>query len=149
MRRRRPTSPARSRTSQGSRKKKEERTNKKIRKTETLDHRKAERYISFFTAVKNLKQKDFQTIIHYLNDEACNLLSECIHNSLCNNSIPSTQRKKLREILWDKRGVLRYIAKSSNNIHRKRKLMPQLGGNIGLIISAVLPILMRLFSKKR
>lgn len=129
-----------------SKHKKKKKRMRQSKKKVNMGQQKLAKYIEFLSVIKGLKEKDFKTMMPYLNNEACNLLSECIHNSLCNMAISPSRRKKLREALWEKKKVLRYIAKSSNKVDRKRKLLPQLGGNLGLIISAVLPILMRLFS---
>lgn len=137
--------PLRSSARRGDPVKKKKKTGKKQTKS-NITRQKVEKYVDFLSTIKGLKEKDFKTIIPYLNNDAFNLLSECIHNALCNNCIPSASQKKLREALWEKKKMLRYIAKSSNNIDRKRKLIPQLGGNLGLIISAVLPILMNLLN---
>lgn len=107
-----------------------------------------QRVYTFLKTIHGLKPGQFEVLSSYLSDEGTQELSACVRNSICSELIPKKKRNKLKEKLWAAKKDLRYISKKSNNLEKRRKRLPKIGGNIGLIISSVLPILLQILGKK-
>lgn len=107
-----------------------------------------QRIYTFLKALHKLKSDEFGVVTSYLSDEGTQELSACVRNSICSELIPEKHRNKLKQQLWANRKDIRYISKKCNSVEKRKKKLPKIGGNIGLIISAVLPILMNILGKK-
>lgn len=137
----RPKRPKRS-TSRGKKSK------KKTAKS-SLTKKKALKFYSLLKVLKKLNSQEFILLSQYLDEDAYAVLSECIHNSICSQSIDSKTRTKLKEMLWSKKAKVRYLADKSKPFKKRRKIMPQIGGNIGLIIASVLPMIYNFLKSKK
>ena len=131
-------------------------TNKKSKKTKsggrkgsTMTKAKAIRFYNLLKVLQKLNAHDFNIISQYLDENAYQILTECIHNSICSQSVDVKMREKMKKILWSKKAKVRYLADKSKPFKKKRKLMPQIGGNIGLIIASVLPMIYNFLKSKK
>lgn len=119
------------------------------KKSVGLTKKKALKFYKLLNALKKLGPSDFGAVSQYLDKEAYAILSECIHNSICSQTIDSKTREKLKKNLWSKKNAIRYLADKSKSYQRKKKLMPQIGGSIGLIIASVLPLVYNFLKSKK
>lgn len=130
-------------------KKKKKPKKKNMVRTSKLNKAKALKFYELMTILKKIKSKDFNILSKYLNEDAVNIVSDCVRNSICSRDIPDPMRKKLRAALLSKKNYVRQIANSSTSTVKRRKLIPQIGGNIGLIIASVLPIVYNFLKSRK
>lgn len=119
------------------------------KKKSTLTKKKALKFYTLLKVLHKLNGADFNTISQYLDEEAYSILSECIHNSICSQSVDAKTREKLKNILWSKKDKVRYLADKNKSFKKKKKIIPQIGGNIGLIIASVLPMIYNFLKDKK
>lgn len=87
-----------------------------------------------------LNSQDRQHLLQYLNSEACDVICECIHNSITNKDLKC--RKSLCEKTKSEKDTIRYLVNPKHKVDIKRKKLVQIGGNpLGLILSVALPLL--------
>lgn len=87
-------------------------------------------------------------VLPFLNDDAHRAICACIHNCLFNEKVPIRRRKMLKKKLFSKRHVYRYLSRSNADGGKRRKLMPQIGGSLSLILGTVLPLIANLLFPK-
>jgi uncharacterized protein YjaG (DUF416 family) len=145
------TSKKSSKPKKGGVKKKVKKVNKRntVKPKKGMSQANVVKILEFLKVIRRVPTDDFKVLVKYLNDDACNMLSECIHNSLCSSALSDLKKKKLRDALWKHKTQLRFLSKGKTNMKKKRDILPQIGGSIGLIISAVLPILMNMLRGAR
>lgn len=137
-----------------NRKKKRAKRKKKVGKslklTKTkLTKKKAIKFYNLLKVIEKLSSSDFNILSQYLDEKAYDILSECIHNTICSKSIDDKTRTNLRKVLWSKKNKIRYLADKTKPFARKKKIIPQIGGNIGLIIGTVLPLIYNFLRSKK
>jgi DNA gyrase/topoisomerase IV subunit B len=88
-----------------------------------------------------LKEEDQAELLKHLNCEGCDGILECIHNALWNKDIEVGKRKLINTQLKDQHKTFRYLNKLEGDPKKRRSKLMQVGPGIGLIITAVLPIL--------
>lgn len=141
------------RSSKCGKPKKSNQSNKNRKRTKTVRHtltkRKAVQFYNLLKVLQKLNGRDFNILSQYLDEGAYQILTECIHNSICSQSIDVKLREKLKNALWSKKAKVRYLADKSKPFKKKRKIMPQIGGNIGLIIASVLPMIYNFLKSKK
>ena len=74
-----------------------------------------------------------------MSDEAVELLSECVYNALKTRN--PENRDYLRKKLYKDREKYRFLAKSGNELKKKRTVIPQVGRGLGIIASVLIPLL--------
>lgn len=129
-------------------------TNKKIKKRgkvikPSLTKKKAETFLKFLKVLEKLKKNDLVILSHYLDKDAYNILSECVHNAICSKSIDDKTKDALKKALWSKKSQIRYLADKTKPLSKRKKIIPQIGGNIGLIIGSVLPMIYEFLKSKK
>jgi hypothetical protein len=90
--------------------------------------------------LSKLSDSERQVLLPYLNHGGCEGIYECIHNGLCNSSLPAAERKKLACRLLKDKSKYRFLIRSKDPEARRKKLI-QVGGSVGAILSTVLPLL--------
>lgn len=115
----------------------------------TLTKKKAVKFYNLLKVLEKMPSADFGVLSQYLDEDAYQILTECIHNSICSRSVEPKVRERMRKLLWSKRNKIRYLADKSKPFGKKKKIIPQLGGNIGLIIASVLPMIYNFLKTKK
>jgi hypothetical protein len=106
-----------------------------------IDKKKLKKAYPLVKLLAKLCADDRKVVVEYLNDEAHEVLCECVHNGLNNRGIVG-DRKKLCQGTIKCKEDLRYISSEKRPLKQRRKKLIQHGGSvIGLILSAVLPLL--------
>ena len=107
------------------------------------------KYLHLVKIVSKLNPEDRSQIIPYLKTDSVEFLCECVHNVLYTD-IGIKNKNKIKSKLKNQCSVhrLKTIASKSKSIDAKTKALRQEGKGIGLILSAALPFLMSLFSRK-
>lgn len=123
--------------------------NKKKSPKTKLTRKKAIKLYNLLKVIEKLSTSDFNILSQYLDENAYNILAECIQNTICSQSIDEKTRSNLRKVLWSKKSKIRYLADKSKPYSRKKKIIPQIGGNIGLIIGTVLPLIYNFLRSKK
>lgn len=75
-----------------------------------------------------------------MSDESIDMLSECVFNAIRTLKNPE-QRGMLRKKLYRDRDKIRFLARSNNELKKKRELIPQMGRGLGIIASVLIPLL--------
>lgn len=87
-----------------------------------------------------LTNEDRQTILNYLNLEACSVLCECVHNAITNQDV--TCRKDLSDKTKSEKENIRFIVKPVGKSSLKQKKLVQIGGTpLMMLLSVGLPLL--------
>lgn len=99
------------------------------------------------SVLKKLNATDREKLIHHLNDGAIGILSESVHNFVnVDIGLPSRKLKELKLRLYPSKRNLNKIASRNTSIKRKREILTQEGGSLGLILSAAIPLITSLIS---
>ena len=109
---------------------------------------KLKKIFPLLNELSKLSEEKQLIIIPHLNETAFEALYECIHNALQNNKVSSKSRKILKKKLGAHKDKLRYIINNSGNAAAKKKKVIQMGSGLGLILSAILPLLSQFLFKK-
>lgn len=105
-----------------------------------MPRRSNKRIYPLLDVLSRMEPADRQTLLEFINDEGCDAVTECIHNGLWNEEIDREQRKAIKINL--KKDEKRYRCILKEGCHNKRrKHLVQVGGGLGLILEAVLPLL--------
>jgi hypothetical protein len=116
----------------------------------SITNKKLKKAFPLLKVLSKLPDQDRTTLIEYLNGDATNALCECVHNAINNRQISG--RHQLCSKALRSKDDLRYISKNHTKSKQKHKLkkLIQVGGSpIGLILSAVLPLLASALFKKK
>lgn len=109
--------------------------------------------IPIFRKIRQTRKKGLHKLISSLSPEQMHAVCTCIYNTLhMNLGIPQSKTHKLKKTLSKNSEVYHYLADKRNPLNKKRKLIVQHGGSIGLILSLVIPVIqgiVSLFSKKK
>lgn len=95
--------------------------------------------VNILSLVKKIGGKNINILAENMSDEAVELLSECVFNALKTTNL--NQRAYLRQKLYKDRDKFRFLAKSSNELKKKRLIIPQVGRGLGIIASVLIPLL--------
>lgn len=89
-----------------------------------------------------------KSVLTYADDNAVLALCECVQNALTNpNVLSKEQRDYLKTKLNGQKKQIRDFVRPKLSSKQRRRKGIQLGGSLGLIISAVLPFLTNLLFK--
>lgn len=102
--------------------------------------KRLEKLIGILTLVQKTKGKNFKYLAENMSDESIELLSECVFNAI-KTLKDDTQRNFLRKKLFKDRDKIRFLAKSGNELKKKRELIPQMGRGLGVIAGVLIPLL--------
>ena len=119
-------------------------------KTHNISRKKLSKLLPLLNLLKRLSSEERKVLVGYLNQEACDAICQCIHNSITNQDIASQHRQSLKRKTGGVKQTLRYLSNADKPLHLRQKKLSQIGGNpLGIILATVLPILTSfLFGKK-
>lgn len=109
--------------------------------------RELKKVFPVLNVLSKLKEDDRKILLGYLNEESCTGIYDCVHNALHNKRLRN--RNDLRRRIQQHKNELRYIVKDTRHSKEKQKKLVQSGGSIGLILSAVLPLLAQYLFKRK
>ena len=122
---------------------------KKGKKKICMTKNKALRLYKFLRAIKQIPSQSMINLSQYLTKSAYDMISDATLNSICSTSVSPAMRQKIRTQLQSKKDLIRKLARKSHSIKSKRKILPQVGGSLSLIIASVLPMLMSFLKSKK
>ena len=93
------------------------------------------------TLLKRMKKADVEIVLPFLNDQIQEILCECIHNCLYNKKISKRRQNYLKRKLGGQKQMYRYLSNAKGSMQKKKRLLPQTGGSLSLILATVLPLL--------
>ena len=97
--------------------------------------------------MKKLRCDEREKLMSHLNDNAINVLSECVYNIICDNpKIDCKKKSSLRKKLSPHKHNLRIIGNKALSIKRRRKALSQEGGMLGTILATAIPLLTSLIT---
>jgi len=107
------------------------------------------KYLPLLKIIVKLRPEARAHLVPYLKPDAVEFLCECFHNVLYTD-IGIKNKAKLRKCLKANCSVsrLKTISTKSRPIEAKIRSLKQEGKGLGLILSAAIPFLMNLFSRK-
>lgn len=108
---------------------------------------KVKRYVPVLKLVKDLHPKYQKVLIPHLKNDVHDVLCESIYNCLHNNKLPKKKQKMLSKALAKKKEKLRLLSSGKTGRKKRGQVLTQLGGSLGLILSAILPIVTDLIFK--
>lgn len=107
--------------------------------------KRMEKMLGVLTLVKKMQGKNIKYLADLLSDEAMEMLCECIFNSITNVR-DEKKRSNLRRRLLKDKDKIRFLSRPSNELKKKRELIPQMGRGLGVIASMLIPIISSLIS---
>ena len=105
--------------------------------------------VRFYSALNRLGDGDLIEVLNHLNDNAINVLCECIYNSIYTDlKIPQNKKRKIKDHFANQKSLqnLKFITNKTTSLAKKRKALHQEGKGIGAILGAVVPLITSLFS---
>lgn len=110
---------------------------------------KKQHFVDLLQVLKKIRSEDRTKIIPYLKTEAIDFIGECTHNVLYTD-LGIKNKNKLKRCLKSSCNVkrLKKISNKNTPLDKKIAALKQEGKGIGLILSAALPFLISLFTKK-
>ena len=140
-----PYTPTKKKTVNQNKKKTNKVKNEKKKKSQSpklrMTKKKAQKLLNFLTALKPVSGSSLSQLAPYFNKEAYDMLSDATLNSIYSKSIPEITRQRIKRALQSKKDMIRTLSKRSVSLNTRRKILPQVGGSLGLIIASVLPVL--------
>ena len=101
-----------------------------------------EKHLSKLALIETLKKCSPMVrgrMLNYLNPEALKVLSEVIFNVQFNENIfknlSKSEKRRLRKEFANDKEILFEISRRRGSYKKKRKLLKQTGGNLGLLLS--------------
>ena len=104
-----------------------------------MDRRKWKPHLKMLQAFNTLSPDQKKSIIRYMNDDGIDVICECIKNAVYNPGINSD--KELISIMKKDKNLYRYLANAKPKSVSKRKRIVQTGEGLGVILSALIPLL--------
>lgn len=105
---------------------------------------------NLYQILNKLPKDAFQHLLQHLDDESINDICECVYNVIYTDlKLSKNKRDSLKQKLH-KHCCVKNLKKISNKkltVSKRRKALMQEGEGIGLILSAIIPLLTRLFMK--
>ena len=102
----------------------------KIRKT-----KKNLSKLKFLKILRKLKPSERKIIVSKLDQDAINTLCETVTNVFFNDiSIRKKKKKDLYDSFVDKKNLIGTLSNKNINFERRKKLLVQEGGSLGLIL---------------
>lgn len=97
--------------------------------------------LKFFQTLKKIPQKDRCALIPYLSNNCTDLLCEAIYNTInVDYGLRGKKKQKLvAELKKCGKHHLNHICKKSISIEKRKQLLSQKGGFLGVLLSAVIP----------
>jgi len=114
---------------------------------EELDKDKLKNMLQLYKIFQKLSARERCVLLDLLKDEGCDYICEGVQNFLSNVKLKASTRDTLMKKLKKKKKQLRYLSNRENGIEARKKVLKQSGAGIGLILSAVLPLLTSLIRK--
>jgi len=107
---------------------------------------KFKKHFQLLQLMSKLTDGERNILVKYLSPDVLEIIYECIHNGLTNKKIDPKSRDMIKKTLNSRKEALRYLSTKGNSKNRKRILIQQEGGSLGLILSTVLPLLTQLLT---
>lgn len=105
--------------------------------------------VKFYLALNKLGDKNLIEVLNHLNDQAIDVLCECIYNSIYTDlNISKSKKKRIKKFFTNKKALhnLKLITNKTTPIIKKRKALNQEGKGIGAILGIVAPLISSLIS---
>jgi len=106
--------------------------------------------LPFLTTLKSVRPAQRTIMLSHLDNPSCEIVCQAIGNALHNTVISPVERTDLKNSCAQYKTLLRYLSRPSGSIEWKKKKLPQLGGQpLEMILSSVIPLLMRRLTKQK
>jgi hypothetical protein len=102
----------------------------------------------FLKNLKNLNRKQLEHFLTHFNNDAIDSLCECVSNTIYTDlPINNKHKQAIKNSLQSNKSKsnIKVITKRKNSISKKRAALLQEGRGLGLIISALAPLLVSKF----
>lgn len=103
------------------------------------------------SALKKLNTSELTHVIKHIDSEGIEHICECVFNTIYTDlKIPKHKKNKIKRKLNNEKSKhnLSVITKKRNNTFKKRAALLQEGEGLGLILSAIAPLITSLFTRK-
>lgn len=121
---------------------------KKKRKCVTKANKYVKKYAAIALLLKSLSEKKRSLVLQHLDEGTIEFLCGLVNNVITEKTALSTRAlNRLRTLLEDKKLCFRYVANYKHSTSSKRKKLVQSGRGIGMILTAVAPLLSSVIEK--
>ena len=120
-----------------------------MKKLHAISKKKLEKSLPFLKLLSRVSDEDRVILIQHLNKDTCDVVCQCVHNTIKNPNILANDRQAISQKIGSKKDIIRYLSDASRPVHVRQKKLSQLGGNpLGLILSVAIPLLIDFLFKK-
>lgn len=111
---------------------------------------KIKKNLPLYESLKKLPKEALKHVIEHLDDDSIDAICECVYNVVHTNLNMSKKKKSTLKKNLHAHCCLKNLKRISNSklsVSKRRKALMQEGQGIGLILSAIVPLLTKLFMK--
>lgn len=105
-------------------------------------------FFPLLDVISRLCDEDRIIMLEFLNSEACTAMYECMHNGIYNKDIPLSERRGIQKAIRGEKAEFEYLARKRGSHIKKHKHLIKVGGNTGLILKSLLPVLAKYLKSK-
>ena len=91
-----------------------------------------------------LNEADRQALLPFLSEPVYDAVTKCIRNAMTNDTLGSTNRGILKNAMDSNKTNFRAVINPKSSKRRRQKAIVQTGGQLGVILATVLPMLANL-----
>lgn len=122
-----------------------------IKKKTTFSKKQLAQILPMLKLISDSDDSTRDSIIKHMSDDTCQVLSGCVHNAIHHKGIG--RRSEIYQTFKKNPNDLRYVSNFNKPVHLRKKRLKKFGSGLGLIVSAVLPVIIEFianqFSKKK
>ena len=115
-----------------------------------MDKTTLKKKFNLYQIINKLPSKAIPHLLNHLDDDSVNDICECVYNVIYTDLKLSNKKKNDLKKKLHKHCCVKNLKKISNkklSVSKRRKALMQEGEGIGLILSAIIPLLTKLFMK--
>ena len=94
--------------------------------------------------LKSLKPAHRTIILDHLDAKSQRSIYDAIHKVITSRQVSNTHKNRLKRILAPHAADLRYLTDKHKQFNGKKKKLVQMGGQLGAILAAAIPVLLDL-----
>jgi hypothetical protein len=122
------------------------------KRTKSISTKKIQNILNLFKFLTTQKKQNLSSALSFLDADSIEHISETIYNLLYNEklkkSMTSKQKNKIVRSIKPNLKSFEYIAKKHFPVSNRKKKILQSGSGLGLILSALIPLIGSLLLKK-
>ena len=110
----------------------------------SLSLKEKKKILELASIIKSLDETQIKNLSKIVDNDTlqrmcCIIFSTCLKNR--DTQIKKRHRDKILKCLFGKKKIVKYLATEKNSVNRKRKILSQHGGFLGLLANVAIPFL--------